>query len=259
MSLVSSWDFGSCHIYVSSEGLDKSEQCISYNCGPLPLAYRAMYHIYTNLISVYYRNLTCFNRWQLYISSKFNVSQCGRSLTNHWPQGFIPINTRQQRASLPFKPGQGHDATVVISASSLHTIELNYLELCSVNAFCWKGRYIQWQYNILLCVLTFAKPECDNPLQPLRWGMQPSRLVQHIITLWLGKWWGLQHIITLGLGKHKYRKRMFYPLNVSTGEDITNYSLWPWMRNVFLAVCVIVFSALFLLLICPCVHWVILH
>ena len=30
--------------------------------------------------------------------------------------GFIPINTLQQRASLPFKPGQGHDATVDISA-----------------------------------------------------------------------------------------------------------------------------------------------
>ena len=35
-----------CHIYASSEGLDKPEQCISYNCGPLPLAYRAMDHIY---------------------------------------------------------------------------------------------------------------------------------------------------------------------------------------------------------------------
>ena len=36
-------------------------------------------------------NLMRFNRWQLYISSKFNVSQCGWSLTNHWPQASFPI------------------------------------------------------------------------------------------------------------------------------------------------------------------------
>ena len=30
--------------------------------------------------------------------------------------GFIPINTRQKRAPLPFKPGQGRDASVDISA-----------------------------------------------------------------------------------------------------------------------------------------------
>ena len=40
-------------------------------------------------MSVYYRNMTCLNRWQLYFSSKFNVSQCDKSLTG----GFIPINT----------------------------------------------------------------------------------------------------------------------------------------------------------------------
>ena len=43
------------------------------------------------LISVYYRNLMCFNRWQLYISSKFNVSPCGWSLTNHWPRSSFPL------------------------------------------------------------------------------------------------------------------------------------------------------------------------
>ena len=87
----------------------------------------------------YYRNLMCFYRWQLYISSKFSVSQCNCSLINHWLRasfpliyrglqchlshvcwketfrnalivdqslaaGFIPINIWQQRASLPFKP-----------------------------------------------------------------------------------------------------------------------------------------------------------
>ena len=30
-------------------------------------------------MSVYYRNLTCFNRWQLYVSSKFNVSRRDKS------------------------------------------------------------------------------------------------------------------------------------------------------------------------------------
>ena len=45
-------------------------------------------------MSVYYRNLTCFNRRQLYFSSKFNVSQCDKSLS----AGFVPINTWQQRA-----------------------------------------------------------------------------------------------------------------------------------------------------------------
>ena len=51
-------------------------------------------------VSVYYRHLTCFNRWQLYFSSKFNVSQCDKSLS----PGFIPINTWQQRAATPLKP-----------------------------------------------------------------------------------------------------------------------------------------------------------
>ena len=35
----------------------------------------------------------CFNRWQLYFSSKFNVSQCDKSLS----AGFNPIKTWQQR------------------------------------------------------------------------------------------------------------------------------------------------------------------
>ena len=43
------------------------------------------------LISVYYRNLTFVAMW-------LNVDQ---SLA----ASFMPINTRQQRASLPFKPG----------------------------------------------------------------------------------------------------------------------------------------------------------
>ena len=52
-----------------------------------------MYHpfivIYL-LISVYYRNLRCFDRWQLYILFK-NVSYFGWSLTNHWPRALFPI------------------------------------------------------------------------------------------------------------------------------------------------------------------------
>ena len=54
---------------------------------------RRMYHpfivIYL-IISVYYRNLRCFNRWQLYILFN-NVSYFGWSLTNHWPRALFLI------------------------------------------------------------------------------------------------------------------------------------------------------------------------
>ena len=50
------------------------------------------------LIRVYYRNLMCFNR-----VVHFNVSQL--IIDQSLAAGFIPINTGQQRASLPFKPG----------------------------------------------------------------------------------------------------------------------------------------------------------
>ena len=53
---------------------------------------RRMYHpfifIYL-IISVYYRNLRYFNRWQLYILFN-NVSYFGWSLTNHWPRALFP-------------------------------------------------------------------------------------------------------------------------------------------------------------------------
>ena len=42
------------------------------------------------IISVYYRNLRCFNRWQLYGLFN-NVSYFGWSLTNHWPRALFPI------------------------------------------------------------------------------------------------------------------------------------------------------------------------
>ena len=43
--------------------------------------------------------------------------------------GFIAINTQQQRASLPFKPGQG------------------YLEMWTVYACAGKEGIYQWRYN----------------------------------------------------------------------------------------------------------------
>ena len=88
--------------------------------------FSSLWSIVLNLISVNYRNLMCFNCWQLYILSKFNVSQCGCLLINHWPrasfpfihgsrglhchlymaaEGFIAIYTWQQRVSLPFIHG----------------------------------------------------------------------------------------------------------------------------------------------------------
>ena len=61
--------------------------------------------------------------------------------------GFIPINTRQQRASLPFRPGQGH--CLQVKMASLSAME-----------------DITMTIYILFRVLTFAKPNCDNVLQP---------------------------------------------------------------------------------------------
>ena len=62
-------------------------------CAWQTLIDRRMYHpfivIYL-IISVYYRNLRCFNRWQLYILFN-NVSYFGWSLTNHWPRALLPI------------------------------------------------------------------------------------------------------------------------------------------------------------------------
>ena len=69
-------------------------------------------------------------------------------------EGFIPINTWQQRASLSFKPR-------VLERKVYNNAAITYFS-----------------------ILTFAKPSCDNVLQP-------SLLCS----------FGLQHIITLGLGK----------------------------------------------------------
>ena len=64
--------------------------------------------------------------------------------------GFIPINTWQQRASLPFKPG-------VLERKVNHNDNITFIS-----------------------VLMFAKPSCDNVMQ-IMFGQQ------HIITLGLGK------------------------------------------------------------------------
>ena len=50
--------------------------------------------------------------------------------------GFIPINTQQQRASLPFKPG---------------VLERKVCNNDNITTFF---------------ISTFAKPECDNELEP---------------------------------------------------------------------------------------------
>ena len=52
--------------------------------------------------------------------------------------GFIPINTRQQRASLPLKPGGG-----VLEGKLYNNDDITFFSF-----------------------LIFAKPECDNVLQP---------------------------------------------------------------------------------------------
>ena len=90
--------------------------------------------------------------------------------------GFIPINTRQQRASFPFKP--------------------NVLE-----------RKVYNNDDITFCsVLTFAMPLCDNVLQP-------SPLCGSGCNLSLpGSGCNTSHT---GLANVNIRKRMFYPLRLN--------------------------------------------
>ena len=72
----------------------------------------ALLFVIVMYLYVYYRNLTCFNRWQLYISSNFNASQCNWSLTNHWPWASFPL---------------------INDSRGLH---------CHLSLVCWQGRYI---------------------------------------------------------------------------------------------------------------------
>ena len=54
--------------------------------------------------------LEVFQSLTVVLFIKFKVSQCDKSLA----AGFIPINTWQQRASMPFKPAQRHCLQVKI-------------------------------------------------------------------------------------------------------------------------------------------------
>ena len=87
------------------------------------------------IISVYYRNLRCFNRWQLYILSN-NVSYFGWSLTNHWPRALFPIK---------------HDCRGLICHFNLLTdilCELRYRRLCFIEK--WPKYSIIIRYATLL-------------------------------------------------------------------------------------------------------------
>ena len=97
-----------------------------------------MYHplivIYL-IISVYYRNLRCFNRWQLYILFN-NVSYFGWSLTNHWPRALFRIK---------------HDCTELNCHFNLLTdilCELRYRRLCFIEK--WPKYSIIIRYATLL-------------------------------------------------------------------------------------------------------------
>ena len=90
---------------------------------------RRMYHpfivIYL-IISVYYRNVRCFNRWQLYILFN-NVSYFGWSLTNHWPRALFPI-----KHDCTFQPAHGYPLRVKIPSLMLYwemTKIFNYHEI----------------------------------------------------------------------------------------------------------------------------------
>ena len=99
---------------------------------------RIMYHPFILLyliISVYYRNLRCFNRWQLYILFN-NVSYFGWSLTNHWPRALFPIK---------------HDCRGLDCHFNLLTdilCELRYRRLCFIEK--WPKYLIIIRYATLL-------------------------------------------------------------------------------------------------------------
>ena len=99
---------------------------------------RRMYHpfIVIYLIrSVYYRNLRCFNRWQLYILFN-NVSYLGWSLTNHCPRALLPIK---------------HDCRGLNCLFNLLTdilCELRYRRLCFIEK--WPKYSIIIRYATLL-------------------------------------------------------------------------------------------------------------
>ena len=80
-----------------------------------------------------------------------------------------------------------HDVTVDISA-------YNWIKLLRT-ADAWEEGILQWRYYIPFRILTFAKPSCDNVLQP-----SPLR----------GS--GCNTLSHSGLANLNIRKRMFYPL-----------------------------------------------
>ena len=105
---------------------------------------RRMYHpfivIYL-IISVYYWNLRCFNRWQLYILFN-NMSYFGWSLTNHWPRALFPIK---------------HDCRGLNCHFNLLTdilCELRYRRLCFIE---------EWpKYSIIIRYATLLHRIGDN-------------------------------------------------------------------------------------------------
>ena len=101
------------------------------------LARNVMTSIVIYLMSVYYRNLTCFNRWQLYVSYKFSVSQCDKSLS----AGFNPIKTWQQRAAMPLQPAKGHRLQVKIYRRSYFMEKWpNYFNYHKIRSFIISDR-----------------------------------------------------------------------------------------------------------------------
>ena len=115
---------------------------------------RRIYHpfivIYL-IISVYYRNLRCFNCWQLYILFN-NVSYFGWSLTNHWPRAWFPTK---------------HDCRGLNCHFNLLTdilCELRYRRLCFIEK--WPKYSIIIRYATLLCSQVAHTPT---------WSRQASR------------------------------------------------------------------------------------
>ena len=115
--------------------------------------------------------------------------------------GLIPINTRQQRASLPFKPG-------VLERKEYNNDDKTFFS-----------------------ILTFAKPECDNVLQPSTLRGSGCYILSHT-----------------GLANVNKREKMFYPLSKTCVKRplknavraATHYVMRGWQTLIYRKECYIV-------------------
>ena len=140
---------------------------------------RRMYHPFIVIyltISVYYRNLRCFNHWQLYILFN-NVSYFGWSLTNHWPRALFPIK---------------HDCRGLNCHFNLLTdilCELRYRRLCFIE---------KWpKYSIIIRYATLLHRIGDNGEGSEQWMNVDRKSLEFSICRQSGKQTAIQKVCFL--------------------------------------------------------------